>query len=191
MQIKCEFQCERFCLRDRVSRGRTWGRAKCAINVNGEQDSSPDSSTGPKRTDTSWPFASVVAECQVACTRARMPWKPHSSNARSGTRTCLVGRLCSTSPGSPSCGKDRRFAISAGCIICNREGKQLIRARVKNKSYSAASTEIASTEILEKNSSMEVRWYRLTRNCQSILMITRVSCINFKNAKTRIQYMIS
>jgi len=161
MQIKCEFQCERFCLRDRVSRGRTWGRAKCAINVNGEQDSSPDSSTGPKRTDTSWPFASVVAECQVACTRARMPWKPHSSNARSGTRTCLVGRLCSTSPGSPSCGKDRRFAISADCIICNREGKQLIRARVKNKSYSAA-----STEILEKNSSMEVRWYRLTRNCQ-------------------------
>lgn len=103
---------------DRVFRGRTRRWTKCAINVNGERNSS-NLLTGPKRFDISWLFASVAAGCRDAYIHARMPRRTRNSSAGSGTHTYPEGRLCSTSPDSPSCGTDKRSVTLVDYIICN------------------------------------------------------------------------
>ena len=106
--------------RDKVFRGRTRRWTKCAINVNGERNSS-NLLTGPKRFDISWLSASVAAGCRDAYIRARMPRRTRNSNAGSGTHTYLEGRLYSTSPDSPSCGTDKKSVTLVDYIICNQE----------------------------------------------------------------------
>lgn len=103
---------------DRAFRGRTRQWTKCAINVNGERNSS-DLLADPKRSDTSLLSASAAAGCRVACIRARTPWRTRNSSVESGTHTCLERKLCSTSSDSPSYGRDRRSVISVDYTIYN------------------------------------------------------------------------
>lgn len=112
---------------DRAFRGRTRQWTKCAINVNGERNSS-DLLADPKRSDTSLLSASAAAGCRVACIRARTPWRTRNSSAESGTHTCLERKLCSTSSDSPSYGRDRRSVISVDYTIYNRQKNKLLVA---------------------------------------------------------------